>query len=343
MLKRSLIFGFFVVILFCLINTVIAQDLQQQYNAKLQQANEVRAKMSQEGITREEYDKLKIEYDGLQTELKSLGDKINSDVALTEKINNAKRAYNDGNTLYKKGQFDEALVAYDKAISLDPGYSKAYYGKGLTFDKQRKLEEAIAAFKKAVEIDPSYDKAFSALGSIYKDNKNYTESINAYQKAIEIDQTDPGTVYNLALVYNDMKDYTNAIKYFRMATQLDPKYYKAYTLMGETQMNTGDLEQAVLALENALAIKDDYDRANFQLATVNNKLGNYAEALAAADKCLLKPGSYKGGANYEAGVACKQMGNIAKAKEYFEAAAKDSRWRKNAQYEIDLLNKSQGQ
>ncbi len=341
MFRKSIIFGFIVVVLFCMVSGSLAQDLQQQYNDKLREANEVRAKMGQEGITKDEYDNLLKTYESLQQEIKALNAKISSDVELTERINNAKRAYNDGNTLFKKGQYDEALAAYDKAISLDDGYSKAYYGKGLTFVKQRKLDEAIEVFKKAVEIDPSYDRAYSALGSANKDKKNFTESIAAYQKAMEINQKDETIVYNLALVYNDMKDNANAIKYFRMATQINPEYYKAFTMLGEAFMNNGDLEQAVMALENALAIKEDYDRANFQLATVNNKLGEYAAALAAAEKCLLKPGSYKGGANFEAGIASKQLGNNAKAKEYFEAAAKDSRWRKNAQYEIDLLAKAQ--
>ncbi len=340
MAKRNITLSFvLVILLFCLTGSLLAQDLQQQYNDKLRQAKEINVKMNQQGISKDDYNKLLKQYEALTTELNTIKEKLNADVELTERLNNAKRSYNDGNTLYKKGQFDEALAAYDKAISLDPNYSKAYYGKGLTFDKQRKYAEAVEVFRKAVEIDPSYDRAYSALGSTYKAMKNFDESVNAYQKAIEIDQTGYSAMYNLALVYVSMKDYQNAIKYFRMATQVKPDYYRAFTLLGETFMNNGDSDQAIMALENALAIKPDYDRANFQLATINNKLQKYPEALKAAEDCLKKPGSYKGGANFEAGVASKQLGDVAKAKAYFEAASRDSRWRKNAQYELDLISK----
>ncbi len=340
MVKRNLTLSYvLVILLLCFLGSLLAQDLQQQYNDKLRQAKEINVKMNQQGISKEDYDKLLKQYEALTAELNSLKEKLNADVELTERLNNAKRAYNDGNTLYKKGQFDEALAAYDKAINLDSNYSKAFYGKGLTYVKQRKYDEAVEAFGKAVEIDPSYDKAYSAMGSTYKDMKKYNESVEAYQKAIEIDQTGYSTMYNLALVYDSMNEYQNAIKYFRMATQVKPDYYRAFTLLGETFMSMGDADQAVMALENALAIKPDYDRANFQLATIYNKMQKYAEALKAAEDCLKKPGSYKGGANFEAGMASKQLGDTAQAKVYFEAASRDSRWRRNAQYELDLINK----
>jgi len=340
MMKRNFtLLNVLIILLICSVGAILAQDLQQQYNDKLRQAKEINMKMNQQGITKDDYNKLLKQYEALTTELSSIKEKLNADVELTEKLNNAKRAYNNGNTLYKKGQFDEALAAYDKAINLDSNYSKAFYGKGLTFVKQRKYEEAIEAYKQAIEIDPSYARAYSAMGSVYKDMKKYNESVEAYQKAIEIDTKSYATIYNLALVFNSMKDYPNAIKYFRMATQVKPDYYKAFTLLGETFMNSGDADQAVMALENALAIKPDYDRANFQLAMIYNKMQKYAEALKAAEDCLKKPGRYKGGANFEAGIACKQLGDTAKAKTYFEAASRDSRWRKNAQYEIDLINK----
>ena len=64
-----------------------------------------------------------------------------------------KKAYNSGNSYYKKGQYEQALVSYGEAISGDAGYSRAYFGSGNALKKLRRYEEAEKAYKKAISLD----------------------------------------------------------------------------------------------------------------------------------------------------------------------------------------------
>ncbi|MBN1465449.1 tetratricopeptide repeat protein [candidate division KSB1 bacterium] len=325
-----------------LLGVVLAQSTEQkkaQYDEKVRALKDVSVKMSAQGITTDEYNKLKEQYESLNGEILKLQDELNSDQAYTKKMNDAKLAYNEGNTLFKQGQYDEAVAAYDKSLALDPSNSNAYQGKGLTLAKQRKYDEAVAAYKKAVEADPTNYAAFAAMGKAHYDNKDFSNAVEAYQQAVDINPQRETNIYMLALSYNRIKDTKNAIKYFTMATQVKPDYEKAFNSLGEAYMTDGQVENAINAFEMAISIDEKYDEAYYRLAAANNKTGRYQEALDAAQNCLKVTKKFKGAANFEAGTAAKKLGRLDEAKKYFEAAASDRQWRKSAEYELDLLSK----
>ena len=65
-----------------------------------------------------------------------------------------------GNALQDQGKLDEAIAAYNKALSIKPDYAKAYNNMGLALQDQGKLDEAIAAYNKALSIKPDYAEAY---------------------------------------------------------------------------------------------------------------------------------------------------------------------------------------
>ena len=67
--SKSLALLFFV---FVLTVFAFAQGVQEQYNEKLKEANEVVVKMKNPDITKQEYDELNAKYQQLQTEIASL-------------------------------------------------------------------------------------------------------------------------------------------------------------------------------------------------------------------------------------------------------------------------------
>jgi tetratricopeptide (TPR) repeat protein len=55
-----------------------------------------------------------------------------------------------GNALKEQGKLEEAIEAYNKALSIKPDYAEAYNNMGNALKEQGKLEEAIEAYNKAL-------------------------------------------------------------------------------------------------------------------------------------------------------------------------------------------------
>lgn len=53
------------------------------------------------------------------------------------------------------GQFDEALVSYDRALELDPTYAYCWYSKGVTLQNMGRSEEAAICFENAKKYEGS--------------------------------------------------------------------------------------------------------------------------------------------------------------------------------------------
>lgn len=58
---------------------------------------------------------------------------------------------NKGNALSNLGQFDEAILSYQKAFHVKPDFNEAYYNLGLVYDRMGKAGKAMGSYKKAYE------------------------------------------------------------------------------------------------------------------------------------------------------------------------------------------------
>ena len=56
-----------------------------------------------------------------------------------------------GNVLKKQDKLEEAIEAFQKALTIEPDFAEAYYNMGSALYEQDNLEGAIEAFQKALE------------------------------------------------------------------------------------------------------------------------------------------------------------------------------------------------
>lgn len=94
-------------------------------------------------------------------------------------------AWNDlGVKAEKSGNFKEALKMYDKALSINPDYSKAWSNKGVIYAKLNEYDKAVAAFKKSLEINPNNATAYVNLGGVLIETGKFDDALNCYDKAL---------------------------------------------------------------------------------------------------------------------------------------------------------------
>lgn len=74
---------------------------------------------------------------------------------------------NKGYALYKQNKYDDAITAYNKAISAaeaqNTTYIKGYLNKGIALNAAGRPYDAVAAFNRALELDPGNTDATAGL------------------------------------------------------------------------------------------------------------------------------------------------------------------------------------
>lgn len=98
----------------------------------------------------------------------------------------------------------------------------SHFEEGDTLFRAGQYQEAEQFFLKAATSHPNDAKIYARLGLIYLNLKNYSDAIESLKVAAKIDKYNPSRHYNLALAYFGKKDVQHAIVSAREAISLDP-------------------------------------------------------------------------------------------------------------------------
>lgn len=112
--------------------------------------------------------------------------------------------YYKGITLLKMKKFNEALQTFDKAIYLEPKYASAWYQKGVALLNLAKNDEAVQALNNSTNLNPIYAPAWFSKGNAFYRLGKYNEAINAYNRTIRLAPRDANTWYNINLAYSKL-------------------------------------------------------------------------------------------------------------------------------------------
>lgn len=86
----------------------------------------------------------------------------------TIQLNSAEAYVNWGNVWVKRGELEEALQNYRKALTLNPNLAEAHFNLGKILAAQGKLDEAIESLDGAIALKPEWSAAHYAKATIIK-------------------------------------------------------------------------------------------------------------------------------------------------------------------------------
>src|SRR3989440_3487720 len=192
----------------------------------------------------------------------------------------------EGNQLYDRAHYQEALQAYERAIQLDPNFAEAHDARGDALSSLERSQEALAAYEQAIQLDPNYAHAYEGEGNVFYNLKLYYEALEAYEQAIRFDPSS-ASAYNGkgdALYY--LKRYQEALLAYERAIQLDPSYASAYNGKSWTLWHLKRFEEALMAYEQAIRL-DPYCASTYNgEGNTLYDLNHYQEALAAYEQAI---------------------------------------------------------
>ena len=118
------------------------------------------------------------------------------------------RAIEGGNASMKSGKAEEALAAYDKAVTELPSDPGAHFNRGNALFALSRFEEASTEFLRATQAAAPGLKssAFYNLGNSYFKNDKYEDAIAAYRHALALEPANARAKWNLELALQKKKE-----------------------------------------------------------------------------------------------------------------------------------------
>jgi len=184
---------------------------------------------------------------------------------------------------YMDGNYAQALRKFQEAEALNPDDAELQRYMGLLYRRLKKNDVAIVHFNKALSIDPGYADAKNDLGTAYLAKKQWDTGISIFLELTEdlTYATPQNPLVNLGWAYYNTKNYSLSEKYYRQALDYYPKFIKAMRGLGLTYIAMGKIADAIALLERAVAISPEDAHLYHDLAGAYVKSGDYEKARSA--------------------------------------------------------------
>ena len=197
---------------------------------------------------------------------------------------------NLGNSYSEVGNIDQAMVALERAVEINPSLAESRMNLGNIYLKKDRVTDAIFEYRAALEINPNDDKMHNNLGNAYARRGWHNDAIGEYTQSLRLNPDYIDAYKNLAKTYCNQQMFAMAQSTLKEAIGLEPKNADLYHQLGEVYSDMGHYETAIVHYKKTLKIKRDYAEAYYGLGLCYNGLGNVEDEIRAYKRALsIKP------------------------------------------------------
>ena len=183
-------------------------------------------------------------------------------------------AYNiKGNLLTKQDRREEAITAYQEAISRDPEYKPALFGLAVTYKELGRIADAEAGYRHILELDPRDNRANFSLARIHADRTEFREALDILSGAVDVGSEQAGLHNLMAECYLGLKELDPAEAEVRRTLELNPEFPTAYFNLALIYEERGDPRAAVEAYEKEIEVAPRDYKAHFNVAKLHGSSG----------------------------------------------------------------------
>ena len=194
-----------------------------------------------------------------------------------------------GNSLARRGLWDEAAKNYQRAITLKPHWAEVYSNLASVRSQQGREPEAIQYYQKSIELKPDLPQPHLYLGHIFSNKGDSKQAIYHYQQSIKIKPDSIDSYANIANLYAKIGHVEAAIQNFEQALALQPNWAEIHCRLAHIRKHDQPAE-ALINLEKAIQLKPDFVEAYQQLCDLLSHSTNLAKAREMSDLYCQKCG-----------------------------------------------------
>jgi tetratricopeptide (TPR) repeat protein len=183
-----------------------------------------------------------------------------------------------GGILFVRGQIDESIDHYERALRLRDGNVAAHFGLGRALAAKQKTDAAIFHFQKALSIQPDYIAASNDLGVLLVSKGAIKEAIAAWEQTLSFDPDNADAANDIAWVRatvadTDLRDGREALELAQRALRTGGENAVVLRTLAAAQAENGQFAEAIATCQRG----EELARRNGDLAMVES-LRNCAES-----------------------------------------------------------------
>lgn len=166
--------------------------------------------------------------------------------------------------------YPQAIADYNKAIGLNPNFTKAYYSLTKTYLKNQQLDKAFELANRAVQKFPTKGESYKIRSLVYYNRGDLANAINDLTKLLTITKDDADVLFTRGMYYFEFEQYQNAKSDFSQLLAKNKNQIEALYWRGRANEEL---------IENNLAIKDYRDFKVLAQNSKSNKLNDATKRL----------------------------------------------------------------
>lgn len=191
-----------------------------------------------------------------------------------------------GRALAMKGDFTKALADHEISLKMDPTDARNFGNRGRTHLDRLEYDKAIADFDQAIRLNPKDASQHFERGKAYLAKAELDRAITDYTTAIDLDPTKTAVWIDRGRAWSRKREYQKAINDYTKALEVNPKAATAYNNRGVVYRNMKEYDKAMADFEAALRLVPKYGLAFCNRGALYRVLQQPDKALADLDKGL---------------------------------------------------------
>jgi tetratricopeptide (TPR) repeat protein len=174
--------------------------------------------------------------------------------------------YNIGNTLYDQGNYGGASKAYGQALERDPGIQEIWHNRAFAEAARDDVKEAVRCLYRSLELRYKAFKEINRLTQTYYSNEQFEKAEGAKESGREIrKEALEGLCNLLEWAWNDIESDALRQQICENITELAPGHAKYWNVLGNLHARSGNYDRALSCYDRAC----DPDSPEFRIHLLN--------------------------------------------------------------------------
>jgi tetratricopeptide (TPR) repeat protein len=205
-----------------------------------------------------------------------------------------------GTVLMHMRRWRDAADAFQKSIQCRRDYADGHFGLGRALANLGEVDAAINALRTAASLRPNVAPAQLELAAALRRAGRVDEALNTALAATRIDSRSAWAFNVLGLIHTDRREYEQALQALQRAIALQPDFAEAYMNLAQVyHLDRDDLMEAIAACRRTTELRPDYAEGHANLGILLAEDGQLDEAMAEYRRAMeLNPESNDAHWNY---------------------------------------------